>query len=182
MSQKNDREENENPEKKDTFREVANEITETEVKKLLEDLVKEVKGQQPKKENLNRVIAETSLKLTAIQEFAGPVPHPRILEAYNRILPGSAEKIFKDFEEETYHRREIEKKIVDAQIEGQGAGIKERKRGQNWAGILVVLLIISATVCALNGAESYAKIIGGTTIVGLAVAFIIQNRSKKKLN
>ncbi len=42
--------------------------------------------------------------------YAGPLPHPEILEKFEQILPGSADRILKQAEAQTLHRIELEKK------------------------------------------------------------------------
>ena len=43
---------------------------------------------------------------------AGPLPHPALLEAYDRIVPGGAERIFKQFEEQSAHRQAMEMTVI----------------------------------------------------------------------
>ena len=43
---------------------------------------------------------------------AGPLPHPAILEAYERIVPGGAERIFKQFEAQSAHRQAMELTVL----------------------------------------------------------------------
>lgn len=51
-----------------------------------------------------------------VQEvFSGPLPHPSILEKYEQVVPGAAERIFKSFENQTEHRHKIEKSVIKTQ-------------------------------------------------------------------
>jgi len=39
------------------------------------------------------------------QQFSGPVPHPQILQGYDQIIPGAAERILRMAEEDAEHQR-----------------------------------------------------------------------------
>jgi len=54
--------------------------------------------------------------------FSGPLPHPDHLEAYERIMPGAAERIFRAFGEETGHRRTMESKVIDSSLRSESRG------------------------------------------------------------
>ncbi len=45
-------------------------------------------------------------------EYSGPLPHPEILEQYNRIVPHGAERIFQQFETQAQHRHKIESRVI----------------------------------------------------------------------
>ena len=51
---------------------------------------------------------ETSLS------WSGPLPPPKVLEAYDRLVPGAAERIMKMAEQQSEHRRGLEKTVVEA--------------------------------------------------------------------
>jgi uncharacterized membrane protein len=44
--------------------------------------------------------------------YSGPLPHPEILEHYDRIVPGGAERIFAQFESQSLHRQRIEYRVI----------------------------------------------------------------------
>ena len=53
------------------------------------------------------------LQLTATQTFyAGPVVHPEIAEQWEAVLPGSADRIMTQFENQSTHRQALETKQV----------------------------------------------------------------------
>jgi uncharacterized membrane protein len=66
-------------------------------------------------------LSKTQIRQTARQAmtgtqytYSGPLPHPEILEHYNRIIPGSAERIFAQFESQSAHRQRIESKVISS--------------------------------------------------------------------
>jgi uncharacterized membrane protein len=67
------------------------------------------------REQIGRLIRqEIRQEITIVREeirelHIGPLPHEKTLEAYERIVPGSAKMIFDNFEEQGKHRRYLEK-------------------------------------------------------------------------
>lgn len=104
-------------------------------------------------------------------EFSGPVPHPSILQGYDNVVPGAAERILQMAEQDAVHQREVEKLIITETA-------AEVKRGQVFGLIIGVSAFISSIIAILLGAQTTASIIGGTTVVGL-VAVFITGRSKQ---
>lgn len=61
--------------------------------------------------NKNKVVlAEIS------HSFSGPLPPPEVLCRFEEVVHGSAERIIKMAEEQTSHRKELEKKVIDSDI------------------------------------------------------------------
>jgi uncharacterized membrane protein len=56
-------------------------------------------------------------------QFSGPLPPPALLEHYDAIHPGAADRIIRMAEEQGAHRREMEKLTVKADILGQRWGL-----------------------------------------------------------
>lgn len=78
-------------------------------------------ARQPQQKQQNN---QESRKLAHIKaEFSGPVPHPSILQGYDNIIPGAAERILKMAEQDAAHQREIEKLALTS-------AVSEVKRGQ----------------------------------------------------
>jgi uncharacterized membrane protein len=105
------------------------------------------------------------------QEFRGPVPPPAVLEGYENILPGAAERILSMAENDAEHQREIEKDALNYQY-------KENRRGQYFGIIVVALCMIAVMVALFFGYEKAASIIGGTTVVGLVTVFVVGKKMK----
>lgn len=51
-----------------------------------------------------------------VHEHRGPIPAPDILEGYERILPGSAERVIAMAEQQAQHRRDLERRQLEADI------------------------------------------------------------------
>ena len=97
--------------------------------------------------------------------FGGPIPAPVILEQYEKLLPGSADRILAMAENESRHQKEIEMSAITLQA-------KENRRGQYFGVIVTALAFVTASVALFLDHPAAASVIGGTTVVGLAAAFI----------
>lgn len=121
-------------------------------------------------------IHQTQLK----QSFTGPLPHPDILQGYENVQDGFAERIFKMAEEQQAHRIKCEDKIVRSTA-------AQSVRGQ-WFGFLIAILCLAASVAlGFYNHEVLAGVIGGTTIISLVAVFITNkytspNSDKSKTN
>lgn len=103
--------------------------------------------------------------------FSGPMPHPTVLEGYERLVPGAAERILVMAEADAKHQRELE-------FEALRAAAGEVKRGQ-FFGLTIGCTALVASVCALYlGSPAVAGVIGGTTVVGLVSVFIVGRFAK----
>lgn len=56
---------------------------------------------------------DLSRAVTIAQSHSGPLPAPETLEKYESIMPGLAERIVRWSEEETLHRRSLQKREMD---------------------------------------------------------------------
>lgn len=131
-----------------------------------------VLGQFPGKEQrLILGVEETRLALT--------VPPSEVIKGYLDFYPDAAQKFFIWAEEESRHRREMDRALVMSQIE-------DSRRGINY-GMLVSLAGLVLAGFAVYMHEPWAaSIVGGGTIVSLARAFIVgknlfQRRPPKKI-
>lgn len=107
------------------------------------------------------------------QLFQGPIPPPNIMEAYDRILPGSADRILKLTEQQFEHRIAIENKVIDSKI------ISER-RGTLLGFSLAVFIILASVILILKDKDiaGLAGII--ITVTSLLLAFMYGKKSNIK--
>ena len=105
--------------------------------------------------------------ITQVQAtFSGPIPHPLILEEYDRLVPGAAERILAMAEQDAKHQQAMETGTLKA-------AESSARRGQ-YFGLIIGLAALSAAMGALAmGSATVAGVIGGTTVVGLVSVFII---------
>lgn len=98
--------------------------------------------------------------------FSGPIPPPTILEEYNRIVPGAADRILKMAEAESQFAKDITFAAIRTEAD-------EVKRGQI-LGFCIGLAALATAALALHlGHPTAAGVIGGTTVVGLVSVFVV---------
>ena len=90
---------------------------------------------------------------------------PAILEGYERLVPGAAERILAMAESDTKHQHAIAFSALNA-AEG------EVKRGQIFAFIIGLAAHLSSMIALYIGSSVVAGTIGCTTVVGLVSVFI----------
>ena len=108
-----------------------------------------------------------------VQHRSGPLPSPQELQAYNHAIPNGADRIVKMAEQQSAHRMGLETTAVQSQ-QAQAA------RGQYFGLFAAVIAILCATYAAVSGSEAFASVLGGTTVLGLAGAFVSGKYLQKK--
>jgi uncharacterized membrane protein len=104
---------------------------------------------------------------------SGPIPDPLTLEHYEMILPGAAERIMKMAENQSEHRRYLERTVIDNDVKNSRLGV--------WFGFLVAIITLGVgTFIILNDHEVGGTIIGGSGLAGLVGVFIYGTNSSKK--
>jgi len=97
--------------------------------------------------------------------WAGPLPPPAALAAFNDVVPNGAERVFEQFEIEAEHRRELEAYV--ARRDGREKGIAQFMAG----GFAFTALGVAAYAVSV-GAYATASIIGGGSIAMVVAAFL----------
>ena len=96
-------------------------------------------------------------------EFSGPIPPPSVLQKYNDVCPGCAERILTMAEKEADHRRRMEEEVIAIQRDDMGMGRRERRQGQ-WLGFLLCLVALVGGVYAITQSPGIAGQIGGSIL------------------
>lgn len=116
-----------------------------------------------------------SIQLGAVveQHFSGPIPPPHLLQEYDAIQPGFAERIFAMTERQATHRQGIETSVINGNVRSQ-------ERGQWMAFGIAVLGVVGGVYLLATGRQidGYAAIF--TPIAGIVVAFIYNRREQSK--
>lgn len=105
------------------------------------------------------------------QTYSGPLPPPTAMAKYEEICPGSADRILKMAESQSDHRKQLECKVIEAQI-------RISNMGQIFALVIALGCLISAVICALHNQPWPASVLGGVTLVGSITAFIAGKKQK----
>jgi len=112
---------------------------------------------------------ERAQVLTIISEFfSSPIPPPHILQGYDKVLPGAADRILSMAERQEKHRQELEKQRL------QGDLTNEKHDMLFSFGLLLAVLIVGALLIASNKpVEGLATLLGGA---GILLAIHVWNR------
>lgn len=114
------------------------------------------------------------LHVSETREFSGPIPPPEVLEKYDRIHSGAANRIIVMAENEANHRHDMEQLIVKNQY-------REARIGQFCALAIGIAAIIAGAVTAIMGSAISGAIIGGGGVIGLVSVFVL-GRAGKPIN
>lgn len=98
--------------------------------------------------------------------FSGPLPPPEYLDAYEKTLPGAPDRIMTMAEKQVDHRIDLEKTIVNKKF-------KQSYLGQIIGAVLIIFFGCIAYDLAMHGHDNAAIAIGVTTVVSLAVVFVL---------
>ena len=110
-----------------------------------------------------------------VEQFSGPIPHPGVLEGYEQTVPGSAERIIGQFEQEASHRRSVEKAVVQAEVRDKVFYFVSELAGRILAFLAMMTLVAAGVYLALQ--EGIDKtivggLISGSSLLGIVRAFI----------
>lgn len=112
------------------------------------------------------------MQVSQMTAFQGPLPPPESIEHYDRILPGSADRIMAQWERQTAHRQDLERRTITANLAAQ-------TRGQYFAFVLglVILAIAAGLFYQGNDGWAFATILGG---MGTILSAFIYGRAKQQ--
>lgn len=113
------------------------------------------------------------------EAFSGPIPHPDILQKYDLLVPGAAAQLIKMAQEEAIHRRAMESKQLDSDIDDRKRARAEARLGQIFGFGIGIAALGAGLIAALNGAEWFGTFIGGGGITTLVAIFVYGRRSQK---
>jgi uncharacterized membrane protein len=94
-----------------------------------------------------------------------------LLDQYNQILPGLAERIVNLTEKQSEHRQHLEKTVVENQVQ-------ESRRGQVYGLIIGLAGLAVCLMLGLQGHDNVAAVVGGGTLVSLVTVFVIGRRKR----
>ena len=95
----------------------------------------------------------------------GPLPPPEQLERYEKVFPGAAEIIFRNFEAQVQHRQAIERSVVESNVRSQ-------RLGPILGTVLAGLIIVGGFLAVIlkGDVRGYAMVLAsGAGLVGTAL-------------
>lgn len=127
-----------------------------------------IKNLEPKQQE----IIIQSIQSMRQESFSGPIPHPDLLQGYDRVKPGFAERIVVMAEQQQQHRFDCERQMIKGTI-------VESKRGQWMAFAIALLFLVAAVVLGIFNHDWLAGVIGGGTLIALVTVFVTGRKIKK---
>lgn len=113
------------------------------------------------------------MQVTQSVTFAGPIPPPDLLRAYNEIVPEGANRILAMAEAQSAHRIDLEATVI-----------KGDNRRANWglgAGFTIGSLILALSfVLVLYGHDTAGTILGTTDLTALVGVFVYGTRARRQ--
>jgi len=107
------------------------------------------------------------------QSFSGPLPPPEVLEHYERIAPGTAERLLAMAESQSQHRQGLEKAVVEGNL-------RHESLGQVFA-FIIALAAVSGSLALLWAGRSVEGLTGMLgTLATLAGVFVYGRWSKQR--
>ena len=101
------------------------------------------------------------------KSWSGPLPAPEDFERYEKVLPGTMDRILTVMEKQTEHRMTEETKEQDARI-------RQTRAGQIIGASLVSLFGTFAFILGMFNHEKVATGLGVATVISLAVIFVLK--------
>jgi len=95
------------------------------------------------------------------------------MRQYDSIVPGLANRIIHQFEEQSKHRRELEQKVIKSDL-------VMARLGLIFGFIIGMASVIGGIITALLGKELAGGFIGSSGLIGLVSVFIYGTKSKRK--
>ncbi len=108
------------------------------------------------------VVAEVFRQLDISTHWAGPMPRPGDLQAYDDVVPGAAERILRIAESQTVDSSKRDDRIVDAEIASASASRKAAYTFTTFAFMLATFFFVRGSALA------------GCAFLGLPVLMLIR--------
>lgn len=100
-------------------------------------------------------IRPSRVRMRQTVTFSGPLPPPEILQGYDDVLPGAAERIIAMAERQAAHRQDLERRVIRANITTARLGIA--------AGLIITLAVVWF---------AYQLLMAGHTVAGFAAIIV----------
>src|SRR3989338_5638440 len=131
-----------------------------------EELVNQQSNNNPSKE-------PNTKGMVVHQSFSGPLPPPEVLQKFEEVVPGSADRIIKMAEGQFAHRIDLEKKVISSDIQ-------QSKYGQILGFVIAIAGLLVAMVVTIQGYQAAGSIIGGATLASLVGVFMYGSKVRSE--
>ena len=135
----------------------------------------------PEFDELNEEEQEEIGKMTSyitrqvMESYSGPLPHPNIMAGYEKVLPGTAERIVAMAEKEQAHRHNAQNKMIQIESRDSACGMILA-----FCLSIICLLLSVFIICKVpNGAGAFASaFLGASGIISVIITFIKSTRQR----
>jgi len=100
-------------------------------------------------------------------------PAPEMLEAYEKVVPGSAQTVLDDFLKQSEQRRVMEQERLAREQQSLTARISIARWGQIFGFVIGIVALITGAYTATQGYEIAGSFIGTGGVVGLVSVFVL---------
>lgn len=101
----------------------------------------------------------------SVEMFEGPLPHPDLLQKYDSVIPGFAERIIAQWEQQSTHRQRLESTVVLG-------GVQAQAKGQWMALVVAVVGLLVAGAVGIWGNPIAGTVIAAVDLASLAGVFL----------
>ena len=123
------------------------------------------------------------------QVFQGPSPHPDILAGFDKLVPGTAQRLIQLAEDESLHRRKMEQQAMSANVNAQKQNLelneyqnkavfKSDTIGQTFGLIVSLACIAGAIYLGLNNHQGTAIALAALPTAAVIRAFFINKHQQ----
>ena len=140
-----------------------------------------------KKSTVGQAMQQQTREIRTVHaEMSGPLPPPAMLEGYERIVPGAAERILAMAERESATRHTLDIKAVDANIAAQVTQLRlaeHKLKAEVWDAAIGKILGFAISAGAIGGCIFLAVqgyTVAAVALVGLPIAAIVQHLAAKR--
>ena len=112
-----------------------------------------------------------NLQIVRSETYSGILPPPAMLEHYDKIVPGSAERLIKMAENQSQHRMKLESQVIHSDSRNSTIGVIS-------ALIITVGTLVLAGYAIKMGQTLAGGVIGSLGIASIVGAFIYGTRSR----
>lgn len=137
-----------------------------------DELLNELHARRPHSGRVSLTVSE--------QHFSGPLPPPDSLAKYKEIDASIPDRIVTMAEVQQKENNAARSHVMDAQSKALTAQIRHDDKGQNFALVVSVLMIVCSTFLIAIDKEIYGSLLGGGTLCGLAYIFITGRKRAKQ--
>lgn len=102
------------------------------------------------------------------ESHEGPLPPPRVLQGYEQVLPGAAERLFVMAEKEQSHAHQLNEKMVDGMT-------AQSRTGQSMGFFIAIFGLLVGFICMMAGGYwiNSTLIITGGGVIGVDLIALV---------